>query len=175
MTFEEKLIKLFGLNNKTWLNHATAASIITRGLIPPMITIAALSRVWIGNWWFVLLALIILWTFLNTRIFPKAKNYDNWYARGAFGERVYAARKKVPIPSHHESFAKKLTALNAIFSIVWIYGLVFLNYELAITGTFLQLTAKFWFIDRMVWLYNDMYEHPEYSNLKEIVEGDIPD
>jgi hypothetical protein len=175
MTFEERLSKLFGLNDKTWLNHATAESVISRGLIPPMITIAALSRIWIGTWWLALLGLIIIWTFLNTRIFPKAKSYDNWYARGAFGERVYAARKKVPIPAHHESFAKKLKVLNAVHSIIWIYGLVILNYELAITGTLLQLTAKFWFIDRMVWLYNDMHEHPEYSNLKAIVEGEIPD
>jgi len=174
MTFEERLIRLFGLNDKTWLSHATAASIITRGFIPPMITFAALSRVWIGNWWLAVLGLIIIWTFLNTRVFPKAKNYDNWYARGAFGERMYAARKKVSIPSHHESFALKLKVLNAIFSGIWIYGLIVLNFELAITGTLLQLTAKFWFIDRMVWLYNDMYEHPEYADLKEIVEGKIP-
>ncbi len=175
MTLEERLIKLFGLNEKTWLNHATAASVITRGLIPPMITLAALSRVWIGHWWWAAFAIIAVWTFLNTRIFPKSKSYDNWYGRGAFGERVYAARKKVPIPKHHESFAKGLTVLNVVFSITWIYGLISLNYELAITGTFLQLTAKFWFIDRMVWLFNDMYDHPEYLDLKAIIEGEIPD
>jgi hypothetical protein len=166
MTLEERLIGFFGLNDETWMRHATAASVISRALIPPMITAAALSRVWIGNWWWLLLALIVGWTFLNVRVFPRAKRYDNWYAYGAFGERIYSKRKRVPIPTHHESSARGLTLLNVVCSLIWLYGLYALNVELAITGTLLQLTAKFWFIDRMAWLYLSMQDDPNYAHLK---------
>ncbi|MCJ8298842.1 MAG: hypothetical protein MJK13_07910, partial [Pseudomonadales bacterium] len=44
------------------------------------------------------------------------------------------------------------------------YGLIFLQGWLAVFGTIFTILAKTWFLDRMVWLYQDLGEtNPEYK------------
>ncbi len=71
------------------------------------------------------------------------------------GERVFLARKERPIPCHHQQMAYILTALSAAGALVLIYGLIALNPWATIAGLVLTVTAKVWFVDRMVWLYQD--------------------
>lgn len=45
-----------------------------------------------------------------------------------------------------------------------IYGLTMLNAYLAIFGVITAILPKVWFVDRMVWLYEDMApKHKEYA------------
>lgn len=47
-TCEKRLSKFFGLNEKTWLNHANSRSVYSRFFIPLLLVIAIWSRKWIG-------------------------------------------------------------------------------------------------------------------------------
>jgi len=54
------------------------------------------------------------------------------------GERVWINRKQIPVPEHHRLVPNLLSGISG-------FGLLFLIY-----------TGKVWFLDRMVWLYEDM-------------------
>ena len=156
MGYGTLLESLMGMNDATWKRHANPWSVWTRFLILPLLVLAIWSRVWIGWWCLAAIALLIVWTVINPRAFPKPSSTHGWASRATFGERVWLNRKTVPIPEHHYRFSHALNAVTASALIPLIYGLI--TYELLITflGLALIIVGKLWFLDRMVWLYQDM-------------------
>ncbi len=58
-----------------------------------------------------------------------------------------------------------LSAINAIGAIPFIWGLVILEICPTILGGIVMIIRKLWFVDRMVWLYEDMRDAtPEYGS-----------
>ena len=85
-------------------------------------------------------------------------------SKGVFGERVFLKRDTIPIPPHHETAAKVLGYLSLPGMLLLIWGLWELHVWATITGAVLALLPKVWFVDRMVWLYEDMKDaSPEYA------------
>ncbi len=79
------------------------------------------------------------------------------------GERVWLNRKKVPVPEHHKMFPNILSLVASIGMVFCIYGVARLHVWAAVFGIALTYMGKSWFLDRMVWLYEDTKEtHPEY-------------
>ena len=72
------------------------------------------------------------------------------------GERVWLNRKSVPIPAHHARAAALLSVVGAIGVPVFLYGIVMLEAWPTLLGMALTFLGKLWFIDRMVWLYEEM-------------------
>lgn len=62
----------------------------------------------------------------------------------------------MPIPAHHEVMVKILTALSALGGVPWLYGLVVLDVWATVFGLCVMILTKTWFVDRMVWLYDDV-------------------
>ncbi|HUS97420.1 MAG TPA: DUF6653 family protein [Hyphomicrobiaceae bacterium] len=153
------------MDDATWKRHANPWSVWTRFLILPLLVLAVWSRSWIG-WWFCLpVALLIMWTYLNPRVFPKPRSTNNWASKATFGERVWLKRKQKPIPAHHARFAHMLSAATALAVIPLVIG--FIRSEPLVTCLSLALVAggKLWFLDRMVWLYHDVKDSdPEYAS-----------
>jgi hypothetical protein len=162
MTVERRISTIFGLDEETWMRHANPWSVWTRNTVLPLLVFACWSRVWLG--WNSLLLLLpaLAWTFLNPRLFPPPVSTDNWASRGVLGERVWMNRKQVPVPLHHRRMPHLLNAVSGIgvFGVIW--GTVALDpWPLAVGFTLVYL-GKWWFLDRMVWLYQDMQQVPEY-------------
>lgn len=152
------------MNDETWKKHANPLSVWTRVATLPFYVLAIWSRVWIG--WYALIPLILLaiWTWYNPRAFPKPKTTKYWGSKGTFGERVFLNRKTIAIPAHHERAANILTAIAMIGAVILGYGLYVLDLWMTITGASLVYLGKMWFLDRMVWLYEDMKQNnPEYQ------------
>jgi hypothetical protein len=61
--------RLMAMNDETWERRANPLSVYSRFLCLPLIVAAIWSRVWLGWWAVVPLALAIGWTFLNRRLF----------------------------------------------------------------------------------------------------------
>ena len=165
MSYGTLLENLMGMNDATWKRHANPWSVWTRFLILPLLVLAIWSRVWIGWWCLAAIALLIVWTVVNPRAFPKPSSTHGWASRATFGERVWLNRKTVPIPGHHFRFSHALNAATASALIPLIYGLI--TYEPLVTflGLALIVVGKLWFLDRMVWLYQDMKgSDPDYSS-----------
>ena len=119
-------------------------------------SLAIWSRVWLGWWCLAGAAVAFVWTWLNPRVFPKPRSTDTWASKGVFGERVWLARKTLPVPERHRVMPHILSACGAIGLVPLVWGLWRLELWPAVVGNLVVIGAKLWFLDRMVWIYEDM-------------------
>lgn len=161
MDVGESSEKLMGMSDDVWQRHANPLSGWSRVSILPLLALAIWSRVWLGWWAMLPIFAMLIWTWLNPRIFPVPSSTDNWMSKGVLGERVWLKRKTVPIPSHHARMATTLNVLAGVGLIPFIIGLVQLNVWATVAGTSVMMIAKLWFLDRMIWLFDDMKDANE--------------
>ncbi len=147
--------KLMGMDDAAWKCHANPWSVYTRFSCLPLIILAIWSRVWLGWWCLLPLALAILWIWLNPRLFSEPKSLDSWASKGVMGERAFLERKNKPISQHNLDMANILTALSVMGVAILIYGLIVLSFWAVVAGLIATILPKVWFVDRMVWLYED--------------------
>lgn len=150
------LERLMRMDERAWRRHASPWSVWTRVAAVPLLVLAVWSRVWIGWWAAPAVAAIVVFLFANPRLFPPPRQPDNWASKATFGERAYLARRTVPIPAHHRRAAVVLTTVSLIGAAVLVYGLVRLEITATLVGLCMMAGAKLWFVDRMVWLFEDM-------------------
>ena len=164
MLIEHTLANVFRMSDGVWKRHANLWSVWTRYAALPLFVAAIWSRLWIGWWALVPTAVVMVWIWLNPRIFPRPASTNNWASKAVLGERVWLNRSAVPIPAHHQRAAKLLNILAASGFLVLIFGLVMTHIASTVVGLIVVVLGKSWFLDRMVWLFEDMAEtHPEYS------------
>jgi hypothetical protein len=163
MTLERKIAKLFKLTDENWMKHANPWSVWTRYSVLPIIVLAFWSRVWIG-WWSVIPVIISLaWMFFNPVFFKRAKSTNNWASKAVLGERVWSNRDKVGVPSYHKTVPNILNGISSVGMVLSIWAIVTLSIWPAILGISLAYLGKSWYLDRMVWIYEDMKHLPEYG------------
>jgi len=163
VTLEERIAGAFRMTDATWERHADPWSVWTRFTSGPLIVLAFWSRAWLGRWSAAPVALSLLWNWLNPRAFGRPASTDNWASRAVLGERVWMNRKVVPVPEHHRVLPNVLSAVSAVGGVFVIWGLVRLKGWPTLFGAALVYLGKVWFLDRMVWLYEDMKDAtPEY-------------
>lgn len=143
------------MDDGTWKRHANPWSVYSRFTCLPLIVLAVWSRVWLGWWCLVPLAFAIIWTWLNPRLFKEPTSLDSWASKGVMGERIFLDRKSNPIAKHHVDIANVLTALSVLGVIILSYGLIVLSFWAVFAGMIATILPKVWFVDRMVWLYED--------------------
>lgn len=163
MTFERKIAKVFNLTDENWMKHANPWSVWTRYSVLPIIVLAFWSRDWIGLWHLIPAIISLGWMFFNPIFFKKPESTNNWASKSVLGERVYLNRDKINIPEHHKLAPKILNAISLLGMIFTIYGVVELAFWPTILGVALAYLGKSWYLDRMVWLYEDMKNLPEYK------------
>jgi len=157
VTFERKIANFFNLTDENWLKHANPISVWTRYSVLPIIVLAFWSRVWIGWWCLIPTAISLLWMMFNPIVFSKAKSTRNWASKAVLGERVYLNRDHIPLPKHHETHLFFiLNSISFIGLIIAIWATVTYSVWGAILGITMAYLGKSWFLDRMVWLYEDM-------------------
>lgn len=138
------------------MKHANPWSVWTRFATLPFLVLAVWSRVWIGWYCLIPIAVLVIWLIVNPTLFPKPKSFDHWGSKAVLGEKYWAERKKMPVPAHHHVPVVILTILQTIGGILLIIGLWQLEITMTILGTILVYMAKMWFLDRMVWVFEDM-------------------
>ena len=165
----DKILKLasasMSMSEEVWFRHANPWSGLTRFATYPFVVLAFWSRAWIGIWFLIPVAIVFIWAWLNPRIFPKPKSTNNWMSKGVFGEKIFTERKKIKtqVPSHHVIVANITIMLTTIGAAILIYGLVVLEIWPTVAGAVIAFLGKVWYVDRMVWLYEDMKHIPEYK------------
>ena len=155
--------RAMGMDDAVWERHANPWSGWTRVAILPMLGLAIWSRVWIGWWSLIPIAMLIAWIWINPRIFPRPRSVDNWMSRGVLGERIWLANERGTIAGHHHRVIRVLTTLASLGAIVFIAGLIWLNLAATLSGLAITMLGKLWFIDRMVWIQreNELAEEQE--------------
>lgn len=165
MTIEKKIANLFHLTDENWQKHSNPLSVWTRNLSLPLLILAFWSRVWIGWYCLIPIAIAIFWIWINPRLFQAPKSTRNWASRAVFGERVWMRRKEIPVPKHHQNFPNILSSVAVVGSVLVIFGVYHLDLWITIIGSVLIYAGKLWFLDRMVWLYMDMKnKNKEYNS-----------
>lgn len=163
MTVEERIARVFRLDDEGWARHANPWSVWTRVAILPVLVLAFWSRAWIGWWFLVPVLAVSAFAYLNPRLFPKPRSTDNWASRGVLGERVWLNRRHVQVPPRHRMAPHVLAGIGMTGLPFLVWGLASLEIWPTLLGTALVYLGKMWFVDRMVWLYQDMADAtPEY-------------
>ncbi|PCJ08808.1 MAG: hypothetical protein COB16_06535 [Rhodobacteraceae bacterium] len=156
--------RLMAMDEASWAKHANPLSVYSRMSILPLMSLAVISRVWLGWYAVVPVALVVLWAWWNPRAFKPPQSTNSWAAHGVFGERVFLNRAAILIPGHHSRWAVGLGIVSGAGAVPWIYGLWSLDYGMVFFGLALMIGGKLWFVDRMVWLYQDMKgANPTYA------------
>ncbi len=153
------------MTEDSWQRHANPLSVYSRMSILPLMTLAIVSRIWLGWWALLPIAGVLFWTWWNPRAFSAPTSTTGWASHGTFGERVMLNHAELPVPDHHMSWARGLAALAGVGIVPWVYGLWQLDWGFILMGLTLTMGAKLWFVDRMVWLYQDMKSaSPTYAS-----------
>jgi hypothetical protein len=149
--------KLFLPDNDSWLRHANPWSVWTRFATLPFLIAAIWSRVWIG-WYCVLpIAMLFFWIYINPRLFGQPTSFDNWGSKAVLGERIYIINRKEGTLGKHETPILILTILQTAGGFILAYGLWNLDIYWTLYGTTAVYLSKMWFLDRMVWLHADTH------------------
>jgi hypothetical protein len=156
MKLGDIIVSIFQMDEDTWERHANPWSVWSRTTVLPGLILAAWSRVWIGWWALVPGAIALLWTWLNPRLFGTPASLDSWASKCVLGERFWLNRDEEPVPEHHRLAPHVLNAMAGIGNLVVIWGVVRLAIWPTLFGAALAYAGKLWFLDRMVWLYEDM-------------------
>ena len=157
-TVEECIAKAFSMSDTVWERHANPLSVWTRYSVLPILVIAFWSRIWFGWMSRICVVVALAWVWINPRLFRKPKSTNNWASKAVLGERVWLNRKNIPVPEHHRLLPNILSFIASIGMVFCIYGVVRLHVWSTIFGIALTYLGKSWFLDRMVWLYEDMKE-----------------
>jgi len=155
-TIEDRMGRAFGLDAAGWARHANPWSVYTRIPVPVLLAAAVWTHEWIGWWCLIPVVAVGVWAAVNPRAFPPPADLDAWASRGVLGETFWSARKVTPIPRTYRVAPVVLTALNTAGLPFIIWGLVAADLWILAIGLVIQSAGKLWFIDRMVWLHDDM-------------------
>ena len=77
MTLERGIARLFAMSDGVWARHANPWSVWTRMATLPVLLLALWSRAWIGWWALLPVAAVLVWTWLNPRLFPPPRTTDD--------------------------------------------------------------------------------------------------
>ena len=151
----EAIADAFRMSDDVWRRHAHPWSVYTRfAAIPPLI-VAVWSRVWIGWWCLVPLALVMVWLWFNPRVFPPVTRPVAWASKGIYGEAIWARQRAAVPPRHRTAF--RLIAIPGVVGIAMVaWGLVALDVWPTVFGATLVVLAQLWRIDRLVWMYEEL-------------------
>lgn len=149
--------RLMGMDDSTWARHANPWSGWTRMPILPLIVVTLWYRDPLGGWIWVILALLVLWTWVNPRVFSEPRSMHSWMSRAVLGERLWLARKENAIPQHHARMALVLNSMASLGMLILIWGIWRMDAGLTLAGLSITMGGKMWFLDRMVWLHADMH------------------
>ena len=163
--FSGSIASLFGMDDDAWERHANPWSVWTRLATWPVLMFVLWSFHWWGAWSLLPLVVVAGWLALNPRAFPPPASTRSWASRAVMGERVFLLREAHPIPVYHANAAQLLSIGSGIGALLMGAGLLTAEPTAFLIGGLTTLLCKLWFVDRMVWLYEDMSrEVPEYRS-----------
>lgn len=149
--------RLMSMDESSWQRHSNPLSVYSRFSILPLFTVAIALREYLGWWTLAVVLLVSFWIWLNPRLFSAPETTNNWASMGTFGERIYLnCRNESFIPKHHLRMCRWIIILQISGLPFWFYSLYSMNYPLMILSTLWLMMTKVWFVDRMVWLYQDV-------------------
>jgi hypothetical protein len=154
MKFDQRINRIMGMDDDKWRRHANPWSVWTRLATVPAFALAVYARVWLGWWCLLPVGAIIVFLWLNTRIFAPAQINERWETRAILGERLWLDRRARPIPEHHRRATRWIVAGSSLGVIPMGVGLIWLDPWATAFGAAGVFFGQVWFLDRLAWLYD---------------------
>ena len=149
------------MSEEMWMRHANPWSVWTRFAAIPAAMLAVWSRVWIGWWSLIPIALVVLWLFLNVFVFSPVTTPRNWASKGIYGEQLWLS-KRSELPGHYAVVQRWLIILGMAGMVLLAWGLFRLHIWLSLLGMVVLILAQLWRIDRFSTLY-ERYEEQGFQ------------
>ena len=144
------------------MRHANPASVWTRFAVLPLLALAIWSRVWIGWWCLIPIALLIAWLVVNPLFFERPRSTKHWASKSVFGERIWTETPRGNLPIEFRSKVPGLAqAYQGIGLLILVYGLVVFDVVAVVSGVLITQGGKLWYLDRMVLIYEAMKQRDE--------------
>jgi hypothetical protein len=140
------------MDDDAWRRHANPWSVWTRFAAIPAMLLAIWSRTWIGWWCLVPVVVVVVWLWLNVKVFPPVVEPRSWTSRGIYGERAWL-ENRASVPADHRAVLRLLVAAGSLGFALVIWGLVALQVWPTVSGAALVVLAQLWRIDRFGWLW----------------------
>lgn len=153
MAATSRIADAFRMTDEVWRRHANPWSVWTRFAAIPLMILAVWSRVWLGWWCLAPVAAVVVWLWLNPRVFAPVDTPDSWAAKGIYGERVWLTERG-RVPPEHLKVLRLLVPIGAAGIVLLVYGLVCLRIWPTVFGATLIVLGQLWRIDRLVAVYD---------------------
>ena len=150
------ITNFFGLDDETWIKHSNPWSVWTRFISLPLLSVAIMSAWRIGWYSLIPVTVVLFWIWINPRFFAKPATTKNWASKAVLGERAWLRDKELPVPDHHRSVVKLLGILTGAGLPFLVWGFYQHSVWPITFGLTLVIVGKLWFLDRMVWIFEDM-------------------
>ena len=81
---------------------------------------------------------------------------NNWASKAVLGERIWIDRDRIKIPAHPTLLPNLINVISTLALVFLIWGLIELDIQMTLFALVIVLLCKFWFLDRMVRLFEEM-------------------
>jgi hypothetical protein len=146
------IAQAFGMTDEAWRRHANPWSVYTRFAAIPAMILAVWSRVWIGWWSLIPVALVMLWLWLNPHVFAPVTEPRTWASKGIYGEKLWL-QDPAGVPAECRAVLRWLIVPGLAGFALLAWGLAALEPWPTVFGATLIALAQLWRIDRLVRLY----------------------
>lgn len=147
-----ELTRRFGMSDEVWRRHANPWSVWTRFAAIPALILAIWSRVWLGWYALVPVALVAVWLWLNPRVFAPVEPVS-WAAKGIYGERLWVHDAE-RIPARDRVLLRWLAIPGLVGFPLLAWGLYALKVWPTLGGAAIIVIGQLWRIDRMGRIYD---------------------
>ncbi|OUR95490.1 hypothetical protein A9Q84_16795 [Halobacteriovorax marinus] len=149
------LQKIFYMTDEVWDKHSNPWSVWTRFATLPFVIAAFWSIHYVGKFSVIPIFTSIVWLWLNPRLFSKPTFQTSWASKAVLGEKVWINEDSDKFKAKHSLVLKftTLISFSGLANLVW--GVVNQDIHMTILGTIILYIGKMWFLDRMVWIYDD--------------------
>ncbi|CAD7047688.1 hypothetical protein RHAB21_03814 [Pseudorhizobium halotolerans] len=153
MRLDHVINRAMGMDSDEWQRHANPWSVWTRLATIPAFALAVYARMWLGWWSLLPVIVIIVFLWLNTRIFAPAQTDERWETRAILGERIWLDRDVTAIRDDHLRAVRWIATGSSLCSVPLIIGLVWLDPWATAFGAAGMFFGQAWLLDRFAWLY----------------------
>ncbi|MDF2177366.1 hypothetical protein P2G88_03790 [Aliiglaciecola sp. CAU 1673] len=156
---------LLWLSGLYWVRHIHPYCLYCGYVSLLMILGALWWRPYLGLWTLLPISMGVLWLWQGPRLLEPPKTSKRWASRAVLGIRVWRNRKQIPIGAEHLDMVRIILGLLSGTWLMLFTALILQHSHLAVAGFSLLLLSQSWFLDRMVWLFDDMARnHADYNN-----------
>ncbi|OIQ17200.1 MAG: hypothetical protein BM556_13385 [Bacteriovorax sp. MedPE-SWde] len=147
--------KVFGMTDEVWDKHSNPWSVWTRFASLPFLILAFWSAHHIGIYSLIPILILVAWLWINPRLFSRPNTQESWASKAVLGEKIWINDRDSRIINKHSTVVRFSTAISFIGFLFLIRSVYAQDVTMCLLSTIILYTGKMWFLDRMVWVYED--------------------